>query len=67
MKQVRSFGLFWWAFIVGDDWLVALGLAGAFLLTWVLEHNGISAWWLLPAAVALLLAGSVWREARKSG
>ena len=67
MSYLRSFGRFWWDFIVGDDWRVAAGLAGAFALTWLLEHKGVTAWWLLPLAVALLLVGSVWREARSSG
>jgi hypothetical protein len=64
MKYVRSFGRFWWDFIVGDDWRVAVGLAAAFAGTWLLSHCGVSSWWVLPAAVAILLAESVWREAR---
>ncbi len=66
MKYILAFGRFWWDFIVGDDWRVAAGLAVAFFLTWLLEHEGISAWWLLPLAVALLLVESVRREARSS-
>ena len=66
MKYIRSFGLFWWDFVVGDDWRVAIGLAIAFALTWFLEHEGVLAWWLLRLAVALLLVESVRREARKS-
>jgi hypothetical protein len=56
MRYIRSFGLFWWDYIVGDDWRVAAGLALAFGLTWLLAHNGIAAWWLLPLAVAVLLS-----------
>ena len=67
MSYVLAFGRFWWNFIVGDDWRVAGGLAVAFAGTWVLTHHGITAWWLLPVAVVLLLVGSVVREARNSG
>ena len=64
MNHVRAFGRFWWDFIVGDDRRVAAGLAVAFTATWLLSHWGISSWWVLPPAVAFLLAESVWREAR---
>ena len=67
MKYVRSFVLFWWNFVVGDDWRVAAGLLAAFALTWVLAHHGVAAWWVLPLGVVLLLVGSVALEARKSG
>ena len=66
MKYVVAFLRFWWDFVVGDDWRVAVGLALALGLTWLLEHNGVSAWWLLPLAVGLLLVESVQREARSS-
>jgi hypothetical protein len=67
MRYVVAFLRFWWNFVVGDDWRVAAGLAVAFAATWALAHHGIAAWWLLPLAVALLLVGSVVREARNSG
>ena len=66
MKYVRSFARFWWNFIVGDDWRVAAGVAVALGLTSLLTHKGVNAWWLLPAAIALLLAASLWRETRRS-
>jgi hypothetical protein len=64
MSRVRSFLRFWWDFVVGDDWRVAVGLGVAIASTWLLERSGVDAWWLLPAAVAVLLAGAVWRETR---
>ena len=64
MRVLRSFALFWWDFIVGDDWRVAAGLAIALGLTSLLTHGGVNAWWLLPVAVALLLAGSLRRATR---
>lgn len=66
MKYLRSFALFWWNFVVGDDWRVAAGLAVALAATWALAHHGVNAWWLLPAAVALILVESVRRESRDS-
>ena len=66
MKSVKAFGQFWWNFIVGDDWTVAAGVALALALVAILTDRGVNAWWLLPLAVALLTASSVWREARKS-
>jgi hypothetical protein len=66
MRYIRAFARFWWDFVVGDDWRVAAGLAVAFALTRLLEHEGVSAWWVLPPAVALILTESVLREARNS-
>jgi hypothetical protein len=66
MKYIVAFARFWWDFVVGDDWRVAAGLAVALGLTWALEDNGVSTWWLLPIAVGLLLTESVRREARVS-
>jgi undecaprenyl pyrophosphate phosphatase UppP len=66
MMHLRSFGLFWWNFVVGDDPRVAVGLAVALALTWLLERADVTAWWLLPIAVGLVLAESVRREARSA-
>jgi len=65
MRYVVSFGRFWWNFIVGDDWRVAAGVAGGIGLTALLAHEGVNAWWLLPACVALLLAASLRRASRQ--
>jgi hypothetical protein len=66
MSYLRSFGQFWWNFIIGDDWRVTAGLAVALALMALFTHNGVNAWWLLPLAVALLLAASCWRATRHS-
>jgi hypothetical protein len=65
MRFVRSFGRFWWNFIVGDDWRVAAGVGVALAVTALLAHDGVNAWWLLPVAVALLLADAVRRASRQ--
>jgi hypothetical protein len=65
MSRIRSFGRFWWDFVVGDDWRAALGIAVAIGLTAALVAAGANAWWLMPAAVAIVLALSLRREARQ--
>ena len=64
MRYVKAFGVFWWDFIVGDDWTVAAGVAVALGLVAILVDQGVNAWWLLPLAVALLTGISVWRQTR---
>ena len=64
MRRLRAFGRFWWNFVVGDDWRVAVGVAVAIAAVAALEHAEVAAWWLLPLAVAALLYASVRRAAR---
>jgi hypothetical protein len=66
MRYLRSFALFWWNFVVGDDWRAALGLAIALGATYALAHEGVNAWWLLPIGVVVVLVASVWWEAAAS-
>ena len=61
MKWLRAFGHFWWDFVIGDDWRLALGGGLALVLTAVLAHHGSSAWWVTPLVVVLLLVGTVAR------
>jgi hypothetical protein len=60
MRYARAFGRFWWNFVVGDDWRVAAGIALALILSSLLVGTGANPWWLLPVAVVLVLAGSLW-------
>ena len=55
MRRIAAFGRFWWDFVVGDDWLAALGIAISIGATAALAHDGVNAWWLMPVAVALVL------------
>jgi len=67
MTYVKRFLLFWYDFIVGDDWTIAVGVVGGLALTGVLARRGVDAWWLMPLAVTVLLAVSLWREVRQAG
>jgi hypothetical protein len=61
VRLLGDFLRFWYDFVVGDDWRVAIGLALALGATAALAHEGIVAWWLPPIAVVSLLADSIRR------
>jgi hypothetical protein len=60
---LRSFAAFWYDFIVGDDWTVAVGVVVLLTVCGLLAHAGVStlAWVLMPLGVALVLIFSLWR------
>jgi hypothetical protein len=66
MKYLESFGLFWWDFVVGDDWRAAAGVLIAIAATAALVAAGINAWWLMPVAFVLVLGLSLRRETQKA-
>ncbi len=66
MKRLKAFGRFWWDFVIGDDWLVAVLVAVAIGATAGLAHSGINAWWLMPVAVLLVLWISLRRAIRSA-
>lgn len=61
---MRRFGAFWWNFVVGDDWRVALGIVVAFGVTALLAATSFPAWLILPLSVAGVLWQSLLRAAR---
>lgn len=63
--RLAAFGRFWYDFIVGDDWRVAVGVIVALALTAVVAATSVAAWWLLPLAVVGLLAFSVVSASRR--
>ena len=65
MRRVRDAAAGAWEFIAGDDWVTAAGVVAALGLT-ALVDEAASAWLVVPVAVAILLALSIWREARKA-
>ena len=64
MRFVVRFCRFWYDFIVGDDWTLAVVVALAVGTTFAAAHSGITAWWILPGATAVTLSGSVLRARR---
>jgi hypothetical protein len=59
VRYVVGFLRFWYDFVVGDDWRIALSVAAAIGLTAVLVSWGISAWWLIPIAVVAIVLTSL--------
>ena len=62
MKKLAAFGRFWWDFVIGDDWLVAVLVVVAIGATAALAAAGITAWWLVPVAVP----GILWLSLRRA-
>jgi hypothetical protein len=60
---VKRFARFWWDFVVGDDWRVAVGISLALGLTAALATTSAPAWLVLPLAVAAVLWMSLRRVA----
>ena len=65
MNRLAQFGKFWYDFIIGDDWRIAVGVVATLAGVFVAAHEGDNWWWLLPVSVALLLALSVTHEMRR--
>jgi hypothetical protein len=61
MTRLRGFIGFWWDFVIGDDWRLALGAAVALAIPAVLAGMGISAWWATPAIIIAVLVATLAR------
>jgi hypothetical protein len=66
MSYVKAFLRFWYDFIIGDDWVIAVGVVAALALTTLAVDRGVDAWWLMPLAVVALLAASLRRGMREA-
>lgn len=67
IARLKSFGAFWYDFVIGDDWRVAVGVAASLGLTWIITANtSVDAWWILPIAVVVLLPVSLQRAIRNN-
>ena len=65
MRRLKSIGAFWYDFVVGDDWRVAVVVVAALALTALLVHAvGADVWWLLPVSVFAALGWSLRRATR---
>ena len=65
-SRLKSFGAFWYDFVVGDDWRIAAGVVVALLVTYAVSRSGLPAWWIVPAGVAVFLVTSLWHATSPS-
>ena len=65
MKYAVALVRFWYDFVIGDDWLIALAVVIAMGVVGLLAYDGVNAWWLLPLAVFAMLSLSLWRASRR--
>jgi hypothetical protein len=61
ISKLRAFGAFWYDFVIGDDWVVAVGVVIGLAGTYGLHRAGVPAWWLLPVLLVVLLPVSLGR------
>ncbi len=64
VRRIKAFGAFWYDFVVGDDWRIALAVVVALAATYGISRTSVAAWWVTPVAVVLLIPFSLWRVIR---
>jgi len=62
---IVAFARFWYRFIVGDDWTVALAVLIGLVVTGILNANHIVGWWLMPIVVVVMTGISVQRSSAR--
>jgi uncharacterized membrane protein len=61
---LKRFGLFWYDYLVGDDWQIAVGVVLAIVLTFLLAPIWAAAWLVMPLAVLVLMPYGLARSLR---
>jgi hypothetical protein len=61
---LRRFARFWYDFVIGDDWTIAVVVVAALVLTSLAAHHGKNWFWLMPVAVIGTLGFSLRRLSR---
>lgn len=62
---LKSFGAFWWDFIVGDDWRMALGVVLGLAATAGLARLAVPSWWVVPVVALGVLTFSLTLAVRR--
>jgi hypothetical protein len=65
IARLKAFGAFWYDFVIGDDWVLAAGVVLALAVTALVASFSATGWWIVPAAIVILLPLSIWRGTRQ--
>ena len=65
IAKLKAFGDFWYDFVVGDDWQVALAVVAALAMTYGASKLSTAVWWILPVTVAIIVPVSLWRATHR--
>jgi hypothetical protein len=65
MRLIGNVARFWYDFIVGDDWTIALAVVVTLVVVALLTQAHVAVWWLLPLVVLAFLGWSLYRVAHK--
>ncbi len=64
-RALRSFGGFWYDFIIGDDWVGAAGVLILLGAAYGLLQLGLWAFWTGPVVIVATMIILVWRAERR--
>ncbi len=64
VSALSKFARFWYDFVVGDDWTIAVAVCVLLAVTAAIAHRGTVAWPILPIGVVAILGASLWRVRR---
>jgi hypothetical protein len=61
MNRIQGFFAFWYDFIVGDDWVLAVGVVALLAIAAALARSEVAplAWLVMPLGVVLILVISL--------
>lgn len=62
IARLRAIAAFWYDFVIGDDWRVAVGVVAALALTYGLSRSSVPSWWVLPVVVIAAMLFSLRRS-----
>jgi hypothetical protein len=61
-----TFVKFWYGFIIGDDWTMAVAVAVGLAITALLHAKGVGIWWLVPVIVIVVVGLDLERASRRA-